>query len=49
LERGFHLACADLKPARRFVVYPGADRFPLDAETEVLGLAELGKRLQALK
>ena len=49
LERGFNLACADLKPARRFVVYPGADRFPLDAETEVLGLAELGKRLQALK
>ena len=49
LERGFHLACADLKPAKRFVVYPGADRFPLDAETEVLGLAELGKRLQALK
>ena len=49
LERGFHLACADLKPARRFVVYPGADRFPRDAETEVLGLAELGKRLQALK
>jgi predicted AAA+ superfamily ATPase len=49
LERGFHLACADLKPARRFVVYPGDDRFPLDAETEVLGLAELGKRLQALK
>lgn len=49
LERGFHLACADLKPAKRFVVYPGSDRFPLDAETEVLGLAELGKRLQALK
>ena len=49
LERGFHLACADLKLARRFVVYPGDDRFPLDAETEVLGLAELGKRLQALK
>lgn len=49
LERGFHLACADLKPARRFVVYPGDDRFPLDAETEVLGLAELGKRLQSLK
>ena len=49
LERGFHLACADLKPARRFVVYPGDDRSPLDAETEVLGLAELVKRLQALK
>lgn len=49
VTRGFHLACADLKPAKRFVVYPGEDRFPLDGETEVLGLSELGNMLQALK
>ena len=49
LERGFHLACADLKPARRFVIYPGREQFPLDAETEVLSLAAIGKRLQALQ
>lgn len=49
LERGFHLACADLAPAKRFVIYPGSERFPLDAETEVLSLVEIGKLLQAIK
>lgn len=48
LERGFHHACADLAPAKRFVVYPGSERFPLDAETEVLSLVEMGKLLQAI-
>ena len=27
LERGFHAACADLAPARKFVVYPGRERY----------------------
>ncbi len=49
LERGFHLACADLTPAKRFVIYPGNERFPLDAETEVLSLVDIGKLLQAIK
>ncbi|MBM3853342.1 MAG: ATP-binding protein [Verrucomicrobia bacterium] len=48
LERGFHHACADLAPAKRFVVYPGSERFPLDAETEVLGLVDMAKLLQAI-
>jgi hypothetical protein len=47
VERGFHIACADLKPAKRFVVYPGDERFPLDASTEVIGLSALGQMLQA--
>lgn len=46
VEKGFHIACDDLKPDKRFVVYPGNDRFPLDANTEVIGLAALGKRLR---
>jgi hypothetical protein len=46
VERGFHLACADLKPEKRFVVYPGHDRFPLDAMTEVIGLRALGRAVQ---
>ncbi|MCX6841710.1 MAG: ATP-binding protein [candidate division WOR-3 bacterium] len=41
LERGFHEACADLKPARRFLVYPGAERYPLAADVEVIPLPEL--------
>ncbi|MEI6051353.1 MAG: ATP-binding protein [Opitutaceae bacterium] len=49
LERGFYLACADLAPAKRFVIYPGSERFPLDSKTEVLSLVDIGKLLLALK
>jgi uncharacterized protein len=43
-EKGFHSACADLGPQRRFVVYPGDDAYPAANDTEVVslvGLAEL--------
>ena len=49
VERGFHLACADLKPNKRFVVYSGNERFPLDADTDAIGLTDLGRALQAVK
>ena len=48
LEKGFHFACADLKPQKRFVVYPGQERFPLDGETDAIGVRELGESLQEL-
>jgi predicted AAA+ superfamily ATPase len=48
LERGFHLACADLQPQKRFAVYPGIERFPLDADTDAISLRELAERLVAL-
>ena len=41
LERGFHIACADLKPARKLVVYPGQGSFPLGADVQVVPLATL--------
>ncbi len=47
LERGFHLACADLTPSKRFIVYPGNKRFPLDAHTDAIGLAALAQVLLA--
>lgn len=40
-ERGFHEACADLLPARRFIVYPGSERYPLSADVEVISLPDL--------
>jgi predicted AAA+ superfamily ATPase len=46
---GFHLACADIKPHQRFIVYAGTERFPLNADTEAIGLAALGRALQAAK
>jgi hypothetical protein len=49
VERGFHLACADLKPDKRFVVYPGNERFPLNADTDAVGLCELGRALERFK
>ena len=46
VERGFHVACDDIQPNKRFVVYPGSDRFPLDAHTEAIGLSALGQILE---
>ena len=47
VERGFHSACADLKPKRQFVVYPGNERFPLDDVTDAIGVAALAKEVQS--
>lgn len=49
VARGFHLACADLKPAKQFVVYPGGERFPLPPDTEAIGLPALAQELQNAK
>jgi len=47
-EKGFHVACADLRPARRFVVNAGADRYPIGDGIEAIGLVELAGILSAL-
>jgi predicted AAA+ superfamily ATPase len=46
-RRGFHAACADLGPARRFVVYPGAERFPVAPDIEAISLRDLALELAA--
>jgi len=38
--KGFHLACEDLHPERRIVVYGGAEAFPLGNGVEAMGLAQ---------
>jgi hypothetical protein len=48
VEKGFHVACADLKPKRKFVVYPGNERFSVASETDAIGLRELGELLRAI-
>lgn len=45
VERGFHIACDDLKPARRLVVYSGDERVPLPHDVEAIGLAGLAEQL----
>lgn len=46
IERGFHSACADLKPNKRFVVYSGSQRFPLDKTTDAISVVELAETLE---
>jgi predicted AAA+ superfamily ATPase len=44
-ERGFYVACEDLRPARRLVVYAGDERVPLPGGVEALGLRTLAHEL----
>lgn len=46
LERGFHAACADLNPVRKFVVYPGAERYRMTEDVEAISLGELAGELR---
>lgn len=46
LRRGYHNARRDLEPERSFVVYSGSDRYRISETTEVVGLAEMVRRLR---
>ena len=41
LERGFWDACEDIRPSRRFVAYPGTERFGLKNDVEAIGVVDL--------
>ena len=43
LGKGFHLASADIGASRKFVVYAGAECFPMSGNTEAIGIAEFFK------
>jgi uncharacterized protein len=45
LEKGFHLAHADLKPFRSFAVYPGNDRYPINKNVDAISLLEICRLL----
>ena len=45
--RGFHLACADVEPARAFVVHAGDDRYPVSEGVEGIGVRALAAELRA--
>lgn len=47
VERGFHVACEDLKPTKKWVVYPGQESFPLAGDIRVISLSGLCQTLNA--
>ena len=48
LEKGFHIACDDLKPTRRVVVNSGDDRYAIRADVEAVGMRDLAAEVAAL-
>ena len=47
VSRGFHLACADLNPARAFIVHAGDDRYPMSESLEAVSVRGLAVELRA--
>jgi hypothetical protein len=47
-RQGFHIACNDLQPARRFVVNSGEEHQTIAPGTEAIGLREMALLLAAL-
>jgi hypothetical protein len=48
LEKGFYVACADLHPERRLVVYPGDETYTITEGIKVMPLILLCQELQKL-
>jgi predicted AAA+ superfamily ATPase len=46
-EKGFHIACEDVKPKRRFLVNAGTDRYPMSPVLEAMGVLEMTRVLKA--
>ena len=48
VSKGFHLGCEDIGAAKRFLVYPGTDRYHLVGQITVLSLTDMMKELSAM-
>jgi predicted AAA+ superfamily ATPase len=46
ISKGFHLGCAEIQPKHRYFVVPTQGAFPLDEQTEAIGVEELLERLE---
>lgn len=49
LGRGFHEACEDIKPHKKFVIYAGKDKFPLQHEITAITLYDFMEILKEKK
>jgi predicted AAA+ superfamily ATPase len=46
--KGFHIACEDVRPTRRFLVNAGDSRYPLSPDIEAIGVKALAEALAGL-
>ena len=49
VSKGFHIACEDLRPTHRYLVYPGSERFPLAGNLDAIPLLDLMQLLRLRK
>jgi predicted AAA+ superfamily ATPase len=49
VERGFYLACEDLKPTRAFLVYAGTERYPISETLEAISVRGMVQELLSLR
>jgi len=49
VTKGFHSACADLKPHKQFVVYSGSERFSIAQKTAAISLPALAREIEELR
>ena len=47
-EKGFYIACEDVKPTRRFVVNAGQERYSISEGVEAIGVMEMASMLASL-
>ncbi len=47
-EKGFYIACEDLKPARRYLVNSGVEKYSISGDTIAIGVRELAGTLAGL-
>lgn len=40
LGKGFHTACEDIKPTKKFLIYSGSERYTINQDVEVIGLVD---------
>ena len=48
VSKGFHLGCEDIGATKRFVVYPGTERFPVAKDITAISIADMIEELQAV-
>jgi uncharacterized protein len=45
VSKGFHLGCDDIKATKRFIVYPGKDKFPVGGNITAMPILDMVKEL----
>lgn len=49
VSKGFHLGCEDIRATKRFIVYPGKERYPVTKEITAIPILDLMNEIKGAK